>query len=63
MLEAAKSQGYWKQIAPYDKIQVVAVEDLLEENFPNIPDSQIGTFKSAERMKSIDSEQSNIVLD
>ena len=52
MLETAKRQGYFREEqfgTQYDKIQIISVDDLLENKFPNIPYSTTGIFKSAQR--------------
>lgn len=64
MLSEAKSVGYYaKELfgQAYDKIQIITVEDLLEGKRVNIPNSTMGTFKTAQK-KNIDdgSKQSKL---
>ncbi len=52
MEKAAKMQGHYKEDLfgnNYDKIQILTVEDLLEHKGINIPQSTVGTFKSAKK--------------
>ncbi len=59
----AKRQGFYDQDrfgTRYHKIQIITVDDLLNYNQPNIPQSTVGTFKSAERKIEEDDSQSEI---
>jgi len=52
MEKAAKMQGHYKEKIfgnSYDKIQILTVEDLLNHKHIKMPQSTVGTFKSAQK--------------
>jgi len=52
MLKSAKQQGYYKEKLfsnTYDKIQILTIEDLLNHKHIKMPQSTVGTFKSAQK--------------
>lgn len=50
MLHDAKECGYFGLFKNCDKIQVVTIEDLLNGKLPNIPESRISQFRTAEQV-------------
>lgn len=63
MLLEAKQQGQYKSGAvsfPYDKIQIITVEDLLEGKNISMPQSTEETFKSGKRINTTEINQKNL---
>ena len=62
MLHDAKECGHFGLFKNCDKIQVVTIEDLLNGKLPNIPESRISQFRTAEPMSLYGDESSQASL-